>query len=95
MDSINRNQTGDHRQDLRGTDAIARIKELAGKAHTCFFCTEVLSPGSSGARPMSVQEVTTPETSGSSAPTTATRMTNSRTAPLCNSTSKAPPTPTS
>jgi general stress protein 26 len=42
---------------LRGADAIKQAKELIDKAQTCFFCTTGSSAGSSGARPMSVQEV--------------------------------------
>ena len=57
MDSINRQQPEDNREDLRGTDAVERIRDLVKKAETCFFCTAV-SVGDSGAtRPMSVQEV--------------------------------------
>ena len=57
MDSINRNQPEDNREDLRGKDAVGRIREMVDKAETCFFCTAV-SHGSSGAtRPMAVQDV--------------------------------------
>jgi len=57
MDSINRQQPEDNREDLRGTDAVERIRDLVKKAETCFFCTAV-SVGDTGAtRPMSVQEV--------------------------------------
>lgn len=57
MNSINKNQPEDMRQDLTGTDAIAKIKQLIDKAQTCFFCTEKSSNESTGARPMSVQQV--------------------------------------
>lgn len=57
MDSINQNQPEQNRADLRGAEAIARTKELVEKAKTCFFCTADAVPGSSGARPMSVQEI--------------------------------------
>ena len=57
MNSINRNQSEENRLDLSGTEAIAKIKELVGKAGTCFFCTSAPSAGSSGSRPMSVQQV--------------------------------------
>ena len=57
MDSINREQPEDNREDLRGQDAIERIRDMVDKAETCFFCTAV-SRGSSGAtRPMAVQKV--------------------------------------
>lgn len=57
MDSINKNQPEDNRADLRGRDAIAKIKELVEKAQTCFFCTRAASGESTGTRPMSVQQV--------------------------------------
>jgi general stress protein 26 len=57
MDSINRNQPEQNRADLYGSDAIKQAKELIDKAQTCFFCTAESVAGSSGARPMSVQEV--------------------------------------
>jgi len=57
MDSINQNQPEQNRADLRGSDAVKQAKELIDKTQTCFFCTEESVVGSSGARPMSVQEV--------------------------------------
>lgn len=57
IDSINRNQPEENRADLRGTDAIGKIKELVSQAETCFFCTAVPSGESGGARPMSVRHV--------------------------------------
>lgn len=57
MDSINKNQPEDNHQDLNGAAAIAKVKELSEKAKTCFFCTAQAVTGSSGARPMSVQQV--------------------------------------
>ena len=57
MDSINKNQPEQNRADLSGQDAIAKIKELVEKAETCFFCTRAVSGESTGARPMSVQQV--------------------------------------
>lgn len=57
MDSINRNQAEENREDLGGRDAVARIKELVEKTPTCFFCTEATISDSSGVRPMSVQKV--------------------------------------
>ncbi len=57
MDSINREQPEDNREDLSGSAAMERIRELLEKTQSCFFCTAV-SIGDSGAtRPMSVQEV--------------------------------------
>ena len=57
MDSINKNQPEENRADLRAGKAIEKIKELVGKAQTCFFCTAATASESSGARPMSVQKV--------------------------------------
>ena len=39
MNSINENQPEKNREDLRGRDAVEKIRELVGKAKTCFFCT--------------------------------------------------------
>ncbi len=57
MDSINRNQMEVTHQDLAGTPAVERIREMVKRSSTCFFCTGMSSGPSSGARPMSVQEV--------------------------------------
>jgi general stress protein 26 len=57
MDSINQEQPEKNREDLNGAKAIEKMRELVGKSETCFFCTEKRTAGSSGTRPMSVQEV--------------------------------------
>lgn len=57
MDSINRNQLEKNHQNLNGAPAIKKIQDLVEKADTCFFCTAVPTGESSGARPMSVQQV--------------------------------------
>jgi len=57
MDSINRNQPEDNHADLNGPEAVEKIKQIVGKAKTCFFCTALATDGSSTARPMSVQKV--------------------------------------
>lgn len=57
MDSINRNQPEENREDLRAQAAIERIREVVDKAETCFFCTSAPMEGSTGARPMNVREV--------------------------------------
>ena len=56
MDSINRNQPEQNREDLNGARAIERIKDVVSKAETCFFCTTSLGE-SSGVRPMNVRQV--------------------------------------
>jgi general stress protein 26 len=57
MDSINQQQPEQNRKDLDGADAVAKVKELIEKTKTCFFCTASRAAGSTGARPMSVQQV--------------------------------------
>ena len=57
MDSINKNQPEQNRQNLFGEGAIEKIQELAGQANTCFFCTNLSSGQRSATRPMSVQKI--------------------------------------
>lgn len=57
MDSINKQQPEDNRDDLRGPEAGEKIRELAEKASTCFFCTNVATTDPMKVRPMSVQKV--------------------------------------
>ena len=57
MDSINKNQPEENHKDLNRKEAVKKIKELAEKAESCFFCTKSGIGESSGARPMSVQEI--------------------------------------
>lgn len=57
MNSTNKHQEGDHLENLTGPKSIEKIKELVDSAKTCFFCTDVTVGESSGARPMSVQDV--------------------------------------
>ena len=58
MDSINKNQPEDNYQDLQGTVAIEKIKELIDKSESCFFTTSATpAAGSFGTRPMGVQQV--------------------------------------
>ena len=57
MNSIDKNQPEDNRDDLQGERAIERIKDVVEKAKTCFFCTETPGWGSSGVRPMNVRKV--------------------------------------
>ena len=57
MDSINRNQPEENRENLAGHQAVAKIAELVKKAESCFFCTTVTAHDSVGTRPMAVQEV--------------------------------------
>jgi general stress protein 26 len=57
MDSINKEQTEHHVENLSGTPAVEKLRELAKEAATCFFVTEEDSGKSGGVRPMSVQQV--------------------------------------
>ena len=43
--------------DLQGGDAVEKIREIVKQIPTCFFATSTITPGSSGARPMMVQDV--------------------------------------
>ncbi len=57
MDSINQNQPENNMQDLQGTEAIEKIKDLVDKAKTCFFCTAIKPGKAFPTRPMSVQKL--------------------------------------
>ena len=56
MDSINKNQKEQNRENLSREEAVKKINELADKK-SCFFCTTPISSVSSGVRPMSVQKM--------------------------------------
>ena len=57
MDSINKNQPEENREDLAGKKAVERIRDVVKQTESCFFCTAVSAGGSGATRPMSVQEV--------------------------------------
>jgi len=57
MDSINRQQPEENYKDLHGTEAGEKIKALATKNNTCFFCTDIQTGQPLKVRPMSVQKV--------------------------------------
>jgi general stress protein 26 len=57
MDSINQNQPEENMEPLEGKAAVDKLKELAKKAETCFFCTAIKTGIPISARPMSVQQV--------------------------------------
>ena len=57
MDSINREQGEENYKDLQGGEGGKKIKELAGKNSTCFFCTDITTGQPITARPMSVQKM--------------------------------------
>ncbi len=56
MDSINKNQPEKNNESLLGEEAIEKIKDLAKKAGSCFFCTKI-TIGSFCSRPMSAEHV--------------------------------------
>jgi general stress protein 26 len=57
MDSINAQQIEQNTRNLEGAEANAKIKELAGNAQTCFFCTGIKTGQPFATRPMSAQQV--------------------------------------
>ncbi len=57
MNSIHDQQTEDNINNLQGKEAIEKIKELAKKSSTCFFCTDIETGKPFAARPMAVQKV--------------------------------------
>ena len=57
MDSINRNQPEDNKQDLTGAKAIERIQDMSDDADSCFFCTTPIAGSETGGtRPMSINK---------------------------------------
>lgn len=57
MDSINQQQPEKNHEDLQGHEAGKKIKELAEKRDTCFFCTLVSKGGPIKTRPMNALKV--------------------------------------
>src|ERR1700761_5586971 len=57
MNSISEQQIEENHQDLAGTEAIEKLKELVGKTSTCFFCSNIKTGVPFSTRPMSVQKV--------------------------------------
>jgi general stress protein 26 len=57
MDSINKQQPEENHKDVRGPQAVERIRDTVKKSATCFFCTAVSLGSSGGARPMNVHQV--------------------------------------
>lgn len=57
MDSINRNQPEDNREDLGGQEAVKRIQEMAEQAENCWFCSAASTGESNGDRPMNIRQV--------------------------------------
>ncbi len=57
MNSINQQQKEENYKDLKGKDAGKKIKELAEKADSCFFCTNITTGQPLSVRPMSPQKI--------------------------------------
>lgn len=57
MNSINKNQPEENFKNLHGTEAGKKIKELATKNSTCFFCSDIATGKPVTVRPMSVQKL--------------------------------------
>jgi general stress protein 26 len=57
MNSIDRQQPEDNHEDLRGADAVRKIREVVEHTRSCFFCTTDSTGAWNGARPMSVRHV--------------------------------------
>ncbi len=57
MDSINRQQSEENYKALEGAQAGKKIKELAGKIDTCYFCTAITTGKPLTVRPMAAQKI--------------------------------------
>jgi len=57
MDSINKQQPEENKKDMRSQEAVAKLKELAEQAQSCFFCTNIEAGKAFATRPMSVQKI--------------------------------------
>lgn len=57
MNSIDKQQPEDNRDNLQGKEAVEKIKELVDSAKTCFFCTNIATGKPFDTRPMAVQKV--------------------------------------
>ncbi|MDX2132968.1 MAG: pyridoxamine 5'-phosphate oxidase family protein [Planctomycetota bacterium] len=57
MNSIDANQPEKNYQDVRGEDAVKKIREVVKHANSGFFCTQPAGSGPEAARPMYVQQV--------------------------------------
>lgn len=57
MDSINKNQQEDNHKNVFGDEAVAKIKLLAKKASSCFFCTAITTGAPFQTRPMAAEVI--------------------------------------
>jgi len=57
MDSINKNQKEDNFKNLIGQEALDKLKLLAEKGGSCFFCTKIQTGQHFSTRPMAPEKV--------------------------------------
>lgn len=57
MDSINQQQAGRNRQDLRGAMAVQCLRDTVQESPNCFFCTHAGAGQPTDTRPMNVRQV--------------------------------------
>jgi general stress protein 26 len=57
MDSINQQQPEENIKNLEGPEAWKQLKELAEKAESCFFCSNIKTGLPFNTRPMSPQKI--------------------------------------
>lgn len=57
MDSINQQQQEENFRNLYGDEALQKIRELAGKAKGCFFCTDIRTGQPFATRPMAPEKI--------------------------------------
>lgn len=57
MDSINKQQKENNFKDVIGAEALEKIKLLAGKGGSCFFCTKIETGKSFNTRPMAPEKI--------------------------------------
>ena len=55
--STNNTQEEDNIQDLGGKEAVEKLRNLAEKAESCFFCTNIKTGVPLSVRPMAIQQV--------------------------------------
>ncbi len=57
MDSINKNQPEDNFRNLLGEEALEKLKTLAKKGGSCFFCTKIKTGEHFSTRPMAPEKI--------------------------------------
>jgi len=57
MDSINKNQKEDNFKNLIGQEALDKLKLLAEKGGSCFFCTKIKTGEHFSTRPMAPEKI--------------------------------------